>query len=76
MGKRIEYQQIRASEFPFHRWENEKLVEEYFRENVVYEFKKHINSLKPEDIMDITEENGLRKYSIVVNFITGKDVEE
>ena len=76
MGKIIQYQQLRVSQYPFHRWENEELVENYFKENMMNEFKKHIKSLKAEDIMDITEEDGLTKYNIAVRFITGRNDDE
>lgn len=76
MGKIIQYQQLRVNQYPFHRWENEELVDGYYVDNMMNEFKKHINSLKAEDIMDITEEDGLRKYSIVVRFITGRNDDE
>lgn len=76
MGKIIQLQQLRVNQYPFHHWENEELVDGYYVDNMMNEFKKYIYSLKAEDIMDITEEDGLRKYSIVVRFITGRNDDE
>lgn len=58
--------QCRLSEYPFHRWENEKLVKQYYIDNMMCEFKRAIAQLKPEDIINIREEDGCIYYDIDV----------
>lgn len=63
-SKIIRIRQCRLSEFPFHRWENEVLVKQYYIDNMMYEFEKAISQLKPEDIINIREEDGCIYYDI------------
>lgn len=63
-SKIIRIRQCRLSEFPFHRWENEKLVKQYYIDNMMCEFKRAIAQLKPEDIINVREEDGCIYYDI------------
>ena len=63
-SKNIRIRQCRLSEYPFHRWENEKLVKQCFIDNMMCEFKRTIAQLKPEDIINIREEDGCIYYDI------------
>lgn len=63
-SKRIRIRQCRFSEYPFHRCENEVLVKQYYIDNMMYEFEKVISQLKPEDIINIREEDGCIYYDI------------
>jgi hypothetical protein len=63
-SKVIRIRQCRLSEYPFHRWENEKLVKQCYIDNMMYEFEKAISQLKPEDIINIREEDGCIYYDI------------
>jgi hypothetical protein len=65
-SKIIRIRQCRLSQYPFHRWENEKLVEQCFIDNMMCEFKRTIAQLKPEDIINIREEDGCVYYDIDV----------
>lgn len=65
-SKVIRIRQCRLSEYPFHRWENEELVKQYYIDNMMCEFKRVIAQLKPEDIINIREENGCVYYDIDV----------
>lgn len=65
-SKVIRIRQCRLSEFPFHRWENEVLVKQYYIDNMMCEFKRAIAQLKPEDVINIREEDGCVYYDIDV----------
>lgn len=65
-SKIIRIRQCRLSEHPFHRWENEKLVKQYYIDNMMCEFKRAVAQLEPEDIINIREEDGCVYYDIDV----------
>ena len=65
-SKIIRLRQCRLSEYPFHRWENPKLVEQYYIDNMMCEFKRAIAQLKPEDVINVREEDGCIYYDIDV----------
>lgn len=65
-SKIIRIRQCRLSEHPFHRCENEKLVKQYYIDNMMCEFKRAIAQLEPEDIINIREEDGCVYYDIDV----------
>ena len=56
---------IRHSEYiPFHHWENPEIIESYYRDTLICEFKRAVAQLKPEDIINIREDNGIIYYDI------------
>ena len=66
-SKRIRLSMIRHSEYaPFHHWENPEIIETYYKDTLITQFKRAIAELKPEDLINITEENGYIKYDIDV----------
>lgn len=65
-SKIIRLRQCRLSEYPFHRWENPELLEQYYRDTMMCEFKRAIAQLKPEDIINVREEDGCVYYDIDV----------
>lgn len=63
-SKIIRIRQCRLSDYPIYRWENGELVEQCFIDNMMYEFEKAISQLKPEDIINVREEDGCIYYDI------------
>lgn len=65
--KVIRLEMVRLSEYsPFHHWENPEIIESYYRDTMMCEFKRALAQLKPEDILNIKEEDGVIRYTIDV----------
>ena len=63
-NKLIRIRQCRVIEQPFLQYEDDELIEKFFKENMMSYFKRAIAELKPEDIINIRDDGGLRYYDI------------
>lgn len=63
-NKLIRIRQCRVIEQPFLQYEDDELIEKFFKENMMSYFKRAIAELKPEDIINIRNDGGLRYYDI------------
>lgn len=72
MGKILKIQKISLLNNPF-IYENEAVIEQNIMYDMFEEFKRYVNNLDYEDIVDVVLEDGYKKYTLCVNFLTAVD---
>lgn len=58
---------------PFEYDEYDAVIEENLMYNMFQKFKDYVNQMKPEDIIEITNDYGLKRYELIVKFETASD---
>lgn len=56
-------------------YEDEAVIEQNVMYSMFEEFKRYVNNLDYEDIVDVVIEDGYKKYTLCVNFLTAKNDE-
>ena len=69
----LKIQQVRMENNPFEYNEYDAVIEENLMYNMFQKFKDYVNQMKPEDIIEITDEYGLKRYELIVKFETASD---
>lgn len=68
----IKIQQVRIPYNSF-QCEDEAVLELDLIYRMFDKFKDYVNQLNPEDVVEITEEDGLKRYELIVRFDTASD---
>lgn len=69
----LKIQQVRMENNPFESDEYNAVIEENLMYNMFQKFKDYVNQMKPEDIIEITNDYGLKRYELIVKFETASD---
>lgn len=69
----LKIQQVRMENNPFEYNEYDAVIEENLMYNMFQKFKDYVNQMKPEDIIEITDDYGLKRYELIVKFETASD---
>lgn len=69
----LKIQQVRIENNPFEYNDYDAVIEEKLMYNMFQKFKDYVNQMKPEDIIEITDDNGLKRYELIVKFETASD---
>lgn len=69
----LKIQQVRMENNPFEYDEYDAVIEENLMYNMFQKFKDYVNQMKPEDIIEITDDYGLKRYELIVKFETASD---
>ena len=69
----LKIQQVRIENNPYEYNDYDAVMEENLMYNMFQKFKDCVNQMKPEDIIEITDDNGLKRYELIVKFETASD---
>ena len=69
----LKIQQVRMENNPYEYNEYDAVIEENLMYNMFQKFKDYVNQMKPEDIIEITDDYGLKRYELIVKFETASD---
>ena len=68
-SKIIRIEMVQPSPFsPFHHWENPEIVKSHYITYMMEEFRKKIEELKPDEIINIRDNFYERRYIIDIVF--------
>ena len=65
-SKIIRVSMVRLSTLPSYFPEKPELIEQYYKDTMMSQFKRAVSELKPEDIINVREEDGVIYYDIDV----------
>lgn len=69
----LKIQQVRIENNPYEYNDYDAVMEENLMYNMFQKFKDYVNQMKPEDIIEITDDYGLKRYELIVKFETASD---